>query len=44
MTIIEKANKNFINFATILTSKNELLAKAINGINFQKYSWKIYTS
>ena len=31
-------------FLSLLTSKNELFTKAINGINFKIYHGKIHTS
>jgi len=44
-TIIEERISNdFTNFFTILTSKNELLSKPINGINFKSFHGKIHTS
>ena len=41
---MKKTSKNFTDFLIPTTSKNELLAKAINGIHFRNYYGKIHTS
>jgi hypothetical protein len=41
ISIEERISNDFTNFLSVLTSKNELLSKPINGINLLVVSWEI---
>jgi hypothetical protein len=40
ITIEDRISNNLTNFLSVLTSKNELLSKPINGINLLMISWE----